>query len=82
MKKVQTIFESLSSLNGYNLMFAIYSVSKNNGDVPSTSQCTKQITFDGLIYRVHGSACFPNKMSIVKKRKVKEPKGEYKFMII
>ena len=66
----------------YNLIFVIFPVSEKNAEVSTTSECVKQTTFDGLICLVHGRECFPNKASIVKKRKVYDSKGEYKLTIM
>ena len=59
-----------------------FSVSEKSAEVTITSECIKQITFDGLTCRIYGTACFPHKASIVKKRKVYDPKGEYKLIIM
>ena len=63
-------------------MFAIFSVMENKRDMPFTTECVREITFEGLICRLHGTVCLPNKISEVKKRKMNDPKGECKFMIM
>ena len=55
---------------------------ENNGDMPCTSKCVREITLDGLFCRVHGNVCLPNKVPKVKKRKVNDPKGECDLMIM
>ena len=59
--------EFIMKLNGSEYFFLnqsfckCFSVSENIENLTSTSECIEEKTFDGLICRVHGTACFQNK---------------------